>query len=249
MTGMAGRLYRGLWQVLADWFAVPEEPPDLPAIGGESVKRFRPSPDFLRYLKFKFWVVLALVDAVLLVAWIGTFLASITLGLLLTPVFLAVAILPDIVAFVAIQLRYDTTWYVLSNRSLRIRRGIWVIRETTITFENVQNIKLKQGPVQRHFGVADIELTLAGGGATSNESGANRSSARVGLIEGVSDADQIRDLILARVRMSRASGLGDELALSSPPGAAWSTDHLNVLREIRDELAGSALSGTAGTSQ
>jgi uncharacterized membrane protein YdbT with pleckstrin-like domain len=44
-------------------------------------------------------------------------------------------------AYIAIHLRYDTTWYVHGDRSLRIRRGIWVIHETTLTFENIQNVK------------------------------------------------------------------------------------------------------------
>ena len=78
------------------------------------------------------------------------------LGALLALPAAAVAILPDIVAYVAIHLRYDTTWYVIGRRSLRIRRGIWIINETTITFENVQNIHITQGPLQRYFGIADL---------------------------------------------------------------------------------------------
>src|SRR5262252_829179 len=76
----------------------------------------------------------------LLIAWLAITAASFRIGLLLAPLALAVMVLPDIVAYVAIHLRYDTTWYVLTHRSLRIRRGIWVIHETTITFENVQNV-------------------------------------------------------------------------------------------------------------
>ena len=64
----------------------------------------------------------------------------------------------------AMHLRYDTTWYVLTNRSLRIRRGIWMIHETTITYENVQNVSVNQGPLQRIFGIADVLVQTAGGG-------------------------------------------------------------------------------------
>ena len=64
--------------------------------------------------------------------------------------------LPDVFAYVGIHLRYDTTWYVLTDRSLRIRRGILTIHETTISFENVQNVEVRQGPLQRYFGIADV---------------------------------------------------------------------------------------------
>ena len=233
-------LYQGLWRMLTGWFAVPEHPPDLPATGGEMVERFRPSPDFLRYLKFRLWVGLTALDGALFLAWIASFFESIWLGLALAPVFLAIAVLPAILAFVAIHLQYDTTWYVLSSRSLRIRRGIWVIRETTITFENVQNVKIQQGPVQRYFGTADVHITTAGGGAAASEEGGHNSRSHVGLIEGASDAGRIRDLILATVRRSGMAGVNDEDHVPSPSSStipAWTAEHLQVLREIRDELA------------
>ena len=225
------RFYGGIWRALVDWFSVPDHPPDLPG----AVERFQPSPGFLKYLKFKFWLGLTAMDLAFFVAWIATFFVSIWLGVALAPVFIAVAILPDVVAFVAIHLRYDSTWYVLSNRSLRIRRGIWVIRETTITFENVQHVKVQQGPLQRHYGIADVQVTTAGGGSASGQEGAGQStSTHVGMIEGVSDAARIRDLIMAKVRQSRAAGIGDEDQRSA---SGWTPNHVGVLREIRDALA------------
>jgi hypothetical protein len=56
-----------------------------------------------------------------------------------------------------------------------------------------------------------------------------------GLIEGVDNAPQIRDLIMSRLKHSRTTGLGDE----SPgdvlrPSPRWSQAHLDTLKEIRD---------------
>lgn len=65
----------------------------------------------------------------------------------------------------SIYLRYDTTWYVFSDRSMRLRRGIWLIRESTINFDNIQNVKVTQGPLQRFFGVASVLIETAGGGS------------------------------------------------------------------------------------
>ena len=146
---------------------------------------------------------------------------------------------PDIVAYVALHLRYDTTWYVMSDRSLRIRRGIWVIRETTITFENVQNVEFKQGPLQRHFGIADLVMQTAGGGAHNPKKG-QQTDPHEGRVEGVADAKRIRDVIMGHVKRSRRTGLGDESPgdeRATVTGAQWSPAHVEVLREIRQDIA------------
>ena len=233
-------LYRGLWGVLVRWFAVPEHPPDLPARPGVTVERFHPSPAFVRYLKLWFWLGLAIFNGALLLAWIAILFVNQRLGLALAPVFFVVVVLPDLLAYVAIHLRYDSTWYLLSDRSLRIRRGIWTIRETTVTFENVQDVKISQGPVERLFGIADVIVETAGGGG-KKQSGDGSVPSHTGLIEGVTDAARIRDLIMDRVRRSRTAGLGDEAReprrADRSQGRGWSPEHVAALREIRDEIA------------
>jgi uncharacterized membrane protein YdbT with pleckstrin-like domain len=233
-------LYHGIWRVLSDWFVVPRQPPDLPVRPGETIERLHPAPGFLRYLKLWFWLGLIVIDVWFLAGWIASFFVSRWLGLALAPVFFAVTVLPDLVAYVAIHLRYDSTWYVLSERSLRIRRGIWTIHETTITFENVQDVKIRQGPVQRIFGIADVIVETAGGGGSKKGEGDLSVPSHTGLIEGVDDAARIRDLIMARVRRSRSAGLGDEARESPEESRAaapvWTAEHVAVLREIRDGL-------------
>jgi len=233
----AKKVYRGVWAVLARLFRVPEEPPTLLAIGGEPIRSFRPSPRFLDYLKFQFWIGLTLIDGALAVAWLVILFGRPLVAILLAPVFLVVMVLPDIVAYVALHLRYDTTWYVMSGRSLRIRRGIWVIRETTTTFENVQNVELKQGPLQRHFGVSNLIVQTAGGGGAQTQQG--QVNPHVALVEGLADAKEIRDVIMARVRRSRRAGLGDESPAEErgwARGARWTPAHVEALRSVRDEV-------------
>jgi hypothetical protein len=127
----------------------------------------------------------------------------------------------------------------MSERSLRIRRGIWVIHETTITFENVQNVAVRQGPIQRLFGIANVLVDTAGGGGSEAQHGtrgARHAVAHRGLIEGISDAQRIRDLILRRLRRTRAAGLGDEGSTETPAHRGWTREHVAVLTEIRDAL-------------
>ncbi len=229
-------VYQGVWRVLADWFRVPQRPPVLPRQEGEAVESFRPAEGFLRYLKLQFWIWLVVIDLSILIGWIAITASAPGIGLLLALPALALAVVPDVVAYVAIHLRYDTTWYVMSDRSLRIRRGIWIIHETTITFENVQNVTLSQGPLQRWFGIGNVTVDTAGGGGQTQQAahGGQTSSAHQGLIEGIADAPRIRDLLLKQLRRSRSAGLGDEPTASVPAETAWSPEHLRTLREIRD---------------
>jgi uncharacterized membrane protein YdbT with pleckstrin-like domain len=202
----------------------------------------------MRYLKFYFWLALLAIDIPLTVVWLVLLVRTPVLGLLLAPVAWFIIVAPDIVAFIAIHLRYDTTWYIMTDRSLRLRRGIWVIREVTITFENVQNIVIRQGPVQRWFGISDLIVLTAGGAVTrsTGEGGRKEETSHRGLIEGISAAKavELRERILQKLRVSATAGLGDE-AHSGPAGdpllsaPAWTAAHLEVLREIRDTLVNS----------
>jgi membrane protein YdbS with pleckstrin-like domain len=227
-------LYRGIWGVLAGWFKVPTAPATLPVIPGESLQSFRPSEGFLRYLKFKFWIALLFVDIALFIAWLSVVMARPAIGFWLAPLAVVVIVVPDIIAYVAIHLRYDTTWYVLSSRSLRIRRGIWVIHETTITFENIQNVSVDSGPLERWFGIANVIVDTAGGGPSKDKEGKPMANFHRGIVEGVENAEEIRDIVLSRVRRSKSSGLGDDVLTAH----GWGTRHIGVLREIRDALQG-----------
>ncbi|USN98621.1 MAG: PH domain-containing protein [Phycisphaeraceae bacterium] len=228
-------VYRGLWSILASWFKVPEQPPELPAAGGSPVRTFHPSRRFLSYLKFYFWFALVAIDLGLAVLWLLVFLSSHLAGLLLAPIFLVVMVVPDIFAYVAIHLRYDTTWYVMSDHTLRCRRGVWLICEHTITFENVQDIHVRRGPVQQYFGISHIVVETAG-----SSEGTHDNAFTIGnkaIMEGIDNPDEIRSLILERVRRSKAAGLGDERT-ERPEPTRWRPAEITLLREIRDDLRG-----------
>lgn len=229
-------IYHGVWRVLVPWFRVPADPPQLPVLMAESIQTFRPADGFLSYLKFQFWILLGIIDIGLLIGWLVVALVAPLVAVVITPLALAVIVIPDIVAYVAIHLRYDSTWYVISDRSLRIRRGIWVIRETTITFENIQNVTVNQGPLQRYFGIADVLVqTAGGGGVNQGAEGVTLLSSHHGLIEGTDRAPEIRDLILHRLNRSQSAGLGDEVQWEHPVGQAFSSrEQRDLLREIRD---------------
>src|SRR5688572_2537265 len=190
-------IYRGVWGVLVGLFRVPQQPPTLPVQPGETLEAFQPAVGFLRLLKLKFWIVMAVVAVPILLGCVVLIAAEPTIGLIAVLPALLIVALPGMVGYIAIHLQYDTTWYVMTGRSLRIRRGIWVIHETTITFENVQDLKIHQGPVERFFGISNLLVETAGGGApVGAENQPAAMTAHRGLIQGVADASRIRDLIL-----------------------------------------------------
>ena len=237
----AAWIYRGVWASVVGFFKVPEEPSTLPA-AGEPVRSLRPSPGYLRYLKFLFWVALIPGDILPVVGWIAVSIAVPVLGVVLALPFLALMFLPDIFAYVGIHLRYDTTWYMLTDRSLRIRRGIMTIHETTISFENVQNVEVRAGSAAallRHRRRPGDDRRRR---RRQPRQGRQTSSlgAHIGLLQGLDDAEAVRNQILASVERTRSAGLGDEHPMHLRPAAAsgsgLSERHLGVLREIRDSV-------------
>lgn len=227
-------VYRGVWRFVSGLFKVPPTAPHLPGPSGDQPRSFHPSRNFLRYLKFYFWIVAVAIDVLILMIWLAVFLANQEMGLVLVVPALALAILPDIVAYVAIHLKYDTMWYVMNSRSLRARRGIWVIVEHTITFENVQNIHIRRGPVQYFFGIFTIVVETAG---ANEPEGANHFAVgNKAIMEGIENPWEIRELIMERVRRSRTTGIGELSDEAVRVGTNWGSAHVYALKEIREEI-------------
>lgn len=70
-----------------------------------------------------------------------------------------------VITYIAVRLDYELRWYVVTDRSLRIRHGVWVMREVTMSFANLQQVILSQGPLQRLWGYLTCGLrrpTVAG---------------------------------------------------------------------------------------
>jgi len=110
--------------------------------------------------------------------------------------------------YALVRLDFELRWYIVTDRSLRIRTGIATVQESTMSFANVQQVVVTQGPLQRYLGMADVRVQSAGGGGDHHDSKAG-DSLHTGVFHGVDNAPEIRDLVLARLRQFRESGLGD----------------------------------------
>jgi hypothetical protein len=151
--------------------------------------------------------------------------------------------------FAMVRLDYEMRWYLTTDRSLRIREGLATVREMTLTFANVQNVSIRQGPLQRLLGLADVVVETAGGAGAGGKQGHEHGpSLHEGRLRGVDDAPGVRDLILARLKKLKDAGLGDpedrQLHVDSeghepvpaPHAAAAALELLAEVRALRSAL-------------
>lgn len=60
---------------------------------------------------------------------------------------------------------YATTWWVLDTSTVRLKTGVFSERIVSIPLERVQAVDTLRGPIQRLFGVVELHVQAAGGGA------------------------------------------------------------------------------------
>lgn len=226
---------------------VPEEP--APPAGSREIQLFRASPLYLRY-RLLLWGMAQLAALIGLVIGLTVFYdvtQRVVISVLwdgagfLVPAGEFLFWLGFIVqlpfSYLLVRLDFDLRWYMLSDRSLRIREGIVSITEKTMTYANVQQISVRQNPLQRLFGIADIEVRSAGGGSRRSDADGRGDSTHLASFRGVGEAEKIRDAIRERVRQHRDAGLGDPD--DSPHGVDSPTDDaVPAARELLNEIRG-----------
>ena len=236
-------------ETLVEGFLKVPSKPEAPFGASGSVKVFRADRGFL-YYRMLTWVFQK-----------GMLFVSLVLGLIalhsmpqsdlpggeffwfleLGAVIVFLLLIPFSFLLVALDYRYR--WYIITDRSLRIREGVWQVQERTMTFSNIQNLSIRQGPLQRLFSIADLEVRTAGGGddaPTRQRSADVGENLHVGYFRGVANAEEIRDIVLERLRRLKASGLGDpdepvadEVPLETPAAAP---QVLLAAREVLEEV-------------
>ena len=145
-----------------------------------------------------------------------------------------------VLTFLARRLNFRLRWYIVTDRSLRIRRGVFAVEELTMTYRNIQEIRVTSGPLQHALGLANVEVHAAGGGGDSKHGGGGH----VGRLEGLSDANEIRDLMVERLRQYRDAGLGDTVHSELPRDTSELEAAKRMLEEVR--RLRSALKSRAG---
>ena len=232
-------LYEALKDTLLQLLRAPTHPPEPPLGSPGSVQVFRASPRYLTLqliqhfgstgsalaLELLGWALMPTPGGTAVFAVVAALIVSITLVLMLMRYFL-------------IRIDYDMRFYVLTDRSLRIRRGAWTVEESTYTFANVQNLTLHQGPLERLLGITHLQIDTAGGSAAKGGHEGAEALNHQGRLDGIDPqtASELRDRILLLVRGYRDAGLGDEPERGTPGAPDRDAQRRAVLRAIIDEL-------------
>ncbi len=243
-------MFEPLKKLVVKVLKVPPEP-EAPSGAEGSLKVFRAAPNFYRYNLYLWMFRQAFLVLVLGSASVGLLLAA--LGKFgEDPIKAAIAGGAGVLAgllllglmsmsYATLRLDYEMRWYKVTDRSLRIREGVVFVREMTMTFANIQNISISQGPVQRFFKIADLKVETAGGGGGHAGAQQNQEHAfnmHVGFFRGVDNAEAIRDLMMDRLKRLRDAGLGDaddSHGERSPGQEVVEAPEVDVLRAILDE--------------
>ncbi len=212
--------------------------PAMPVGSTRTIAVERAAPGYLRYLYLR-WGVQALAQiAGLAIVVFGIFSGEdVPVFVTVLEAFAVLSVAVHLFArFVMIRLDYELRWYVITDTSLHIREGVWNRRELTLSFQNVQNIKVTQGPLERLFGVSTIQVDTAGGGGAGAAAGAKPESGAVrqhaGYVRGIVEPVRIRDQMLDLVRRSRGPGLGEHVTpVPEGAAAAWSPAARTALAE------------------
>jgi len=215
--------------------------------GGRIVRIFRAAPAYFRY-RLALWslhqlgALLGLLGSLVFITYVSGEIGPPVADFLLRAAeavawITFLAQLPF--SFAVLRLDFEMRWYILSDRSLRIREGVMSVREKTITFANIQNISIRQNPLQRLLRLADVRVATAGGGSSGGAQGHGGvgESMHEAYFRGVANAEEIRNVIAERVRLHRDAGLGDPDE-PEPIAHAADSDVLAAAVELRDEVRG-----------
>lgn len=144
----------------------------------------------------------------------------------------AIMTLPAVVIVLpALWFRYTTLRYKFDEEGISMRWGILFQRETLLTYRRIQDIHVTRDLFQRWLGLATVSVQTASGSATPEMK-----------IEGVLQAEELRDFLYERMRGARDGNLTptQEPSLATSPDTAsniGSNETTQLLREIRDNLA------------
>jgi uncharacterized membrane protein YdbT with pleckstrin-like domain len=242
-----------MYKRFRDWCSevlrIPDDPEPPP--GDESSTRlFRAAPNFYKYLIFLWVLRTVAVVAILLPAEIIPLISGFDwekkmrgfafMVLPLPVLIFAIALIQRIFALALVRLDFEKRWYLVTDRSLRVREGIVKVREMTVMFANIQNISVSQGPIQRLLGIADLRVDTAGGGPSRSEKEEGGESLHTVRFRGVDNAAEIRELITVRLRELKDSGLGDRdeiVATGLPSISSGTPEVIRALRELAAEAS------------
>lgn len=202
-------LLKILMPIFGPLLKLDTRPPHLPE-GTSLVRNSKPAEKWLgyRYLATLFTFLNQFVG--MGIAIIGLIAGLKTWGLVIACVLVLGELVAIGFALVVVRVDYEMRHYLVGDRSLRVAQGAWKREEVTLSYANVQNLEVTQGPIERIFGFKSLTVSTAG----ADSQPGHASSHQVTLV-GLENADELRGLILKMMHEHRDAGLGEP---ASQPG-------------------------------
>ncbi|MDD1658305.1 MAG: PH domain-containing protein [Methanomicrobiales archaeon] len=190
---------------------------------------FTPVPQ-LRTLYFAYLLLfLVLVTAVFItpVALFGNILAFAVLDLAI--------LLPA--AFVAwwIPRYYRSMIYRLTDTEMTWRRGVWFRRTGIVPYNRITNLDIVQGPLMRMLSVSTLRIQTAG--YSGQQAGSPFGGLAEITIQGIQDAEELREMILGFVHGTRPVATGSDAGIQAGGAATALLSEVKAIRGILETLA------------
>ncbi len=120
--------------------------------------------------------------------------------------------------------RYHTLHFKFDDDGISLSWGILFRREIQLTYRRIQDIHVTRNILQRWMGLANVAIQTASGSAGAEM-----------IIEGVLEADALRDFLYKKMRGARGDD-GQTRDVPSDAVGAPDDEALVLLRQIRDEI-------------
>jgi len=126
-----------------------------------------------------------------------------------------------LIPLIPLVCKYITLRYRFDESGIAMQWGVLFRKEIYLTHRRIQDIHLTRNIVQRWFSLATVAVQTASGSATPEMS-----------IEGILEADQLRDYLYAKMRGAR----GEPSAAEQETESNSNDEALILLTEIRDSM-------------
>lgn len=120
----------------------------------------------------------------------------------------------SVILILPLFFKYETLRYRFDDEGMSVSWGVLMRREIYITYRRIQDIHLTRNILQRWLGLSTISIQTASGGSSPEVT-----------IEGILEADELRDFLYTKMRGAREHH-----------DAPQEDEALVLLREIRELL-------------
>jgi uncharacterized protein len=129
------------------------------------------------------------------------------------------------VTMIVLYIKYRTMRFRFDHEGIWKRQGLLWRRETNVAYRRIQDIHLTNGIIQRWLGLATVSIQTAAGSSTAEVT-----------IDGVLEAEALRDFLYSRMRGVRDGAHAVAPVTEGASDGAIHDETLALLTEIRDSL-------------